>query len=101
MKRELLHFLLSAVLKLLEIVLDYLVKPLPDWQRQIVRAAAVVSTCAAVVMWLEGASLGQSLAPFFLLLLASRPLSERGRWKFGLLMVGMFLLVGGIPLSYL
>lgn len=101
MIKNLLYFLLHRVLDALTLVLTYLIQPLPHWQVQLVRLAAAVSTIAAVTVWLQGASVGQSLAPFFLLLLASRPLPARGRWKFGLVMVGMFLLVGGIPLSYL
>lgn len=96
-----LRFLLHLVLEGLNRVLAYLIQPLPAWQVQLVRLAAVVSLYAAATVWVHGASFGQSLAPFFLLLLASRPLPPRGRWKFGLVMVGMFVLVGGIPLSYL
>lgn len=101
MANDLLHFLLRLVLGALHLVLNYLIQPLPRWQTQLVRVAAVVSTSAAVVMLAQGASVGQSLAPFFLLLVASRPLPARGRWKFGLAMAGLFLLVGGIPLSWL
>ena len=81
--------------------MNYLIQPLPHWQTRLVRVAAVVSTSAAAVMWLQGASFGQSLVPLFLLLVASRPLPARGRWKFGIAMVGLFLLVGGIPLTWL
>lgn len=101
MVNDFLHFLLRLVLGALNLVLNYLIQPLPHWQTQLVRVAAVVSTSAALVMWLQGASVGQSLAPFFLLLLASRPLPTRGRWKFGVAMAGLFLLVGGIPLTWL
>lgn len=105
MVNDFLHFLLRLVLDLvlnaLNRVLNYLIQPLPDWQTQLVRVAAVVSTSAAAVMLAQGASAGQSLAPFFLLLLASRPLPAKGRWKFGVAMAGLFLLVGGIPLSWL
>jgi hypothetical protein len=101
MVNDFLRFLLHLALDVLNRVLAYLIHPLPKWQVQLVRGAAAVSTIAAVTVWLNGASVGQSMAPFFLLLLASRPLPARGRWKFGLVMVGMFLLVGGIPLSYL
>lgn len=52
-------------------------------------------------MLAQGASFGQSLAPFFLLLVASRPLPARSRWKFGLVMAGLLALVGGLPLSWL
>ncbi|SHJ85420.1 hypothetical protein SAMN02745146_0356 [Hymenobacter daecheongensis DSM 21074] len=96
-----LHFLLRLVLGALNLVLAYLVQPLPKWQVQLVRVAAVVSTSAAVVMLAQGASIGQSLAPFFLLLVASRPLPARGRWKFGVVMACLFLVVGGIPLTWL
>jgi len=40
------------------------------------------------------------LAPF-LLLVASRPLPVRGRWKFAPVMGCLFLVVGGIPLLWL
>ena len=68
---------------------------------QLVRVAAVVSTSAAAVLLAQGASGGQSLAPLFLLLVSSRPLPARGRWKFALVMASLFVLVGGIPLSWL
>ena len=96
-----LHFLLRLALAALNLMLNYLIQPLPKWQMQLVRVAAVVSTSAAAVMLAQGASGGQSLAPFFLLLVASRPVPARGRWKFALVMVGLFVLVGGIPLAWL
>jgi hypothetical protein len=96
-----LYFLLRLVLAALHLVLNYLIQPLPKWQVSLVRVAAIVSTSAAAVLLAQGASGGQSLAPFLLLLVASRPLPARGRWKFALVMVGLFVLVGGIPLSWL
>jgi hypothetical protein len=96
-----LHFLLRMALAALNLVLNYLIQPLPRPQVWLVRVAAVVSVSAAAAMLAQGASGGQSLAPFFLLLVASRPVPARGRWKFALVMGGLFVLVGGIPLSWL
>ena len=96
-----LHFLLRLALAALNHGLNYLVQPLPRWQVQLVRVAAIVSVSAAAVMLAQGASGGQSLAPFLLLLVASRPLPARGRWKFSLVMGGLFVLVGGTPLTWL
>lgn len=105
MVNDFFHFLLRLVLDLalnaLNGVLNYLIQPLPDWQTRLMRVAAFVSTSAAAVMWLQGASFVQGLAPFFLLLVASRPLPALGRWKFGVAMAGLFLLVGSIPLTWL
>ena len=83
MMNEFLHFLLRLVLTILNIVLNYLIQPLPRWHVQLVRVAAVVSFCCALVMLSQGAGRG-SIAPFLLLLLVSRPLPSTGRWKFAL-----------------
>ena len=101
MVNELSHFLLRLALAALNLVLNYLIQPLPRRQVWLVRVAAVVSVSAAAVLLAQGASGGQSLAPFFLLLVASRPVPARGSWKFALVMGGLFVLVGGIPLSWL
>lgn len=100
MTNEILHFLLRAALAAVNIVLTYLIQPLPQWQQQLVRAAAVVSSSAALVMLDQGAGRG-SIAPFLLLLLVSRPLPARGRWKFALATSCLFFLVGSIPYQWM
>jgi|GEM_PF-4004915 len=74
-----LHFLLRLVLSALHLVLDYLIQPLPKWQVQLVRVAAVISTSSALALLASGAG-RSSFAAFFLVFLISRPIPPKHRW---------------------
>lgn len=79
MVNELSHFMLRLVLTALNLVLSYLIRPLPRWQVRLVRVAAVVSTSCALALLASGAG-GSSFAAFFLVFLISRPIPPKHRW---------------------
>lgn len=87
------HFLPSLMLSVLNIVLDYLIKPLPRWQVVLVWIALAASISCALIM--------SSFAPFLLPLFVSRPLPTKNRWKFALATGCLFYFVAGIPYQWL
>jgi hypothetical protein len=79
MVNEISYFLLRLVLSALNLVLDYLIQPLPRWQVQLVRVAALISGGSALALLASGAG-RSSFAAFFLVFLISRPIPPKHRW---------------------